>query len=64
MSKFSKAHYQIVADAIRESNEETPVGKRSPLIFLREKLIFQFSQDNPKFDPGRFMRACEPKERM
>ena len=62
MAKFSKAHYVILADAVKETEQMFGDFKASEALdYLRHILIAKFSLDNPKFDSKRFLKASEPE---
>ena len=52
---FSKRHYTEIAKLINESDGNTKLD-----IWVNEKLIPLFREDNSKFDKERFLKACYP----
>lgn len=70
MAKFSKKHYEVIADHIRmgkinadREHGETGWPKFDALNQLAKELCFSFQVDNPAFDADRFMEACGFQER-
>ena len=62
MSKFSKKHYEVIADAIAIVQEGISIGTMSNDCAIDEiigVLQWRFKQDNPKFDEVKFAKACE-----
>ena len=62
MSKFSKKHYEVIADAIAIVQEGISIGTMSNDCAIDEiigVLQWRFKQDNPKFDEAKFAKACE-----
>lgn len=65
MAKFSKRHYEIVADSIGYAKEGAYGlddlqyrGAKYILEELIDNLSKKFVDDNPAFDAERFKRAC------
>ena len=51
---MTRKHYQMIADAIRQTNGEILISKR----VLVNKLITAFELDNERFDDEKFKEAC------
>jgi hypothetical protein len=56
---FTRRHYTAVADAING----TPTGgyiaeREADRQLVTDALAAMFTEDNPRFDRGRFVRAC------
>lgn len=67
MAKWSAQHYNAIAKEIREGfplntphNRRVAPIERATLTDLALSLARRFSEDNPKFDPERFLDACSP----
>jgi hypothetical protein len=48
---FTKRHYEAIADTIRKSEFQINKG-------IIKALINLFSEDNPRFDKAKFLKAC------
>jgi hypothetical protein len=61
---MTRKHYQMIADAIsRVASSETRATCPFVLTQLISELSVVFSQDNPRFQPARFEKAClKPQE--
>jgi len=62
MSKFSKVHYEVIANAVAIVQEGISIGTMSNDSAIDEiigVLQWVFKQDNPKFDEAKFAQACE-----
>lgn len=62
MSKFSKVHYEVIANAVALVQEGIAIGTMSNDSAIDEiigVLQWVFKQDNPKFDEAKFAQACE-----
>lgn len=59
MAKFQRRHYTAIADALRElwNDRETPLMSAVEVSRMAERLATAFTEDNPRFDRYRFMRA-------
>lgn len=63
---MTRKHYQLVADAFRESTDMQKRWPNSPEAqadykttkILAMRLAVSFSKDNPSFDAVRFLEAC------
>jgi hypothetical protein len=57
--KFSKQHYEAIAEVIQEtlSYERSPC-EQAGIHGVQYYLSQMFERDNPNFDAGRFERAC------
>ena len=62
MSKFTRKHYRMVADAIRETRIEQECSFRdcTNIGRVQNQIARMFARDNGRFDRTRFDRACEP----
>ena len=68
MSNFSKRHYEILADVIRQTNyqfsacpaypDAAQAMKRQIIDCLISRLSSTFELDNPNFSSGRFEDMC------
>lgn len=61
MSKFSKAHYEVIANAIAWVSESVSIGgitEAEAFDTLVGVLRDEFIKDNPKFDEVKFAKAC------
>lgn len=61
--KFSRVHYNAIAKDIRETLQaylDVPAPSSSALMTLSIKLAYRFTEDNPRFDPIKFLNACSP----
>ncbi len=57
---FTQRHFEAIARDIRGSLAETGNGfERLTVERLAGKLADTFERDNPRFNRGRFMRACD-----
>ena len=54
---FRKAHYIIIADAIKRVIEQ---GTEHQAQRLLHELIEDFGKDNPNFNATKFIKACQP----
>jgi hypothetical protein len=60
MSTFSRQHYKVIAQAIKDSRvEEQP--NLIPARRLINLLSFHFKLDNPRFNADSFHKACGEK---
>jgi hypothetical protein len=62
MSKFSKVHYEVIANGIAIVQEGISIGTMSNDCAIDEiiaVLQWLFKQDNQKFDEVKFAQACE-----
>lgn len=63
MPKFSKRHYEAIAEAMQEAYREAgnTVGlKQFGVSGAVENLADTLARDNGKFNRERFVRACQP----
>lgn len=61
MSKFSRKHYEAIANCVAIVEERMAVGLvdgTDALPLMVECLKWTFKQDNPKFDEDIFDKAC------
>lgn len=61
MSKFSRAHYEVIANAIAWVSESVSIGnitEAEAFDALVEVLRNEFIKDNPKFNDVKFVKAC------
>ena len=57
---FTRRHYKAIAEVIADAwNDGSGVLDREALL---NGLSRYFKSDNPRFDRGRFYRACEPAQ--
>jgi hypothetical protein len=56
----TRRDFQLIADAIRETRET--YGNYPPIDQLIARMGTALYGTNPRFDRGRFERACEPRE--
>lgn len=76
---FNVAHYRIIAAEIRELLGETlafysgayPPERQKPLYYATDALVRlashlakRFKEDNPLFDPLKFLDACSPNTEL
>jgi hypothetical protein len=62
---MSKKHYTAIADVVQEAMEiaadegySTPLDPRSLVEQIARDLAVEFRNDNPRFDRGKFLKAC------
>ena len=76
MAKFSKAHYEAIAEEMRLVEEEMDAAinqmigdpdslDKSKLVLevLRQRLVNRFIRDNRRFNPVKFRLASTAKKR-
>lgn len=62
-SRWQKRHFDVVARVLRESAEAlTGDAARTTIALITSKLGSEFIADNPRFDPERFVEACQPRK--
>lgn len=72
MPKFNAQHYNAIAKEIRELWEELKptdseyvttyiAGNNGTLASLILNLVKRFTEDNPNFDPMKFLKASVPE---
>lgn len=70
---FTKRDYEAIARIIAERHQvqkdtvaqwpdlhNTCRNRRMELDMVRDAIAEHFTRDNPRFDPERFAKACEP----
>lgn len=67
---FTRQHYNIIAKDIREefpmwnpmdaTEKNDVMSQRTVLVNLALRLAYRFQEDNPNFDPCKFLDACSP----
>jgi len=57
VSTFNKAHYKIIAQAIKDARSEMEVSV-IPTKKIINLLSFYFNLDNPRFNEDAFRKAC------
>jgi hypothetical protein len=71
MAKFSAVHYNAIAKEIRDvfpqgdgfetrSQRNNYMAQRAVLAALALNFAQRFNQDNPRFNPLKFLDACSP----
>lgn len=58
---MTKKHFEMLAQLIKEHSAEVYSKENSParaMHTLAEKLANKLTQENPRFDRSRFLRAC------
>jgi hypothetical protein len=64
LPKFQKRHYEAIAEVISamrlDAQESQDLIASVAAGALTERSVKLFAEDNPKFKPGVFRRACEP----
>lgn len=65
MQIFTWMHYKAIAEEIRELypielHDTFAIAERGVLTTLALNLAKRFAEDNPNFDPHRFLDACSP----
>jgi len=65
MAKFSKAHYEAIAEEMRLTEEIANAASMSCYILeiLRDRLVNRFIRDNRRFNPVKFRLASTAKKR-
>lgn len=65
MPKFSKGHYQVIAQEImnvvtlaHQEHGETGWPKLDASKDIADRLAYVFTQDNPNFNKNLFLKAC------
>ena len=53
---LSRKHYEMVAAALKDTLE-VDSNNRAAVAYLTGKFIVEFSDDNPRFDSERFVKA-------
>lgn len=54
MPKFTKMHYEMVADVLINSYDPQQIGQSNLIEDLTEDFITMFKHDNPAFKPEKF----------
>jgi len=54
---FARRHYDAIADLLRYG-VQNDIGAGIEFTRVCDKLCILFSDDNPRFQPDRFMEAC------
>ena len=54
-------HYKLVAGAIKLARERSTVGSSAVADAIVGEIAQAFYDDNDRFDPVRFRRACQPE---
>lgn len=64
--KWSAYHYNALAKEIRELLEVYDVGKAQfhAIVALAINLAKRFQEDNPRFDPVKFLNQCSPDVKL
>lgn len=60
MADFQQRHYEALARLMQECKAEHNTDQLGGLDMAIRKLTDMLARDNPRFDRGRFERACEP----
>lgn len=65
MASFHKQHYNLVAKKLRThfptgDNEHLQIVMRGLICELALDFARSFEEDNPNFDPIKFLDACSP----
>jgi hypothetical protein len=58
---MTKKDYIAMAAALRPSHASLPLGEYHDIV---ERCAAMFKADNPRFDKGRFIRACYPDPKV
>lgn len=62
MSKFQQRHYEAIAEVLQVVGTKAYDAEMSDtaLTMVTDAFVHMFKQDNPQFQPHRFIVACEP----
>ncbi len=55
---MTKKEYELIARTIKSETTTSSGSVRLALANLTANLTFAFREDNPRFDPDKFIRAC------
>lgn len=58
MPKFTRRHYQAVAETIRDMYENSPVIDHRTASLIADRFCIMFRRDNPNFKSSQFIEAA------
>jgi len=69
-NKFTAQHHNAIAKDFREQLARYPGNtrdakvSRGALVALAMRMAQRFKDDNPRFDPLKFLAACSPDDKL
>jgi|SRR6516165_7283230 hypothetical protein len=69
-TKFTQQHFNAIAKDFREQlarypgNSHDSLVARGALVALAIRMVQRFKDDNPRFEPLKFLAACSPDNEL